>query len=238
MGSEMCIRDSNTSSKHGGGVFCFVSTITMENVTVTGNESGDEQGGGIMLAASQGTLDSMTITNNISNHHGGGIWTNSSGGPDGSDGWIMTNSTITGNTAGNLGGGINFAWSHSTISNSIISGNTSGWGGGGVNGIQSGFTIKHSIIRDNYTQGHGGGIRTGGQLYDGLEPPVIEDCIVTGNESQGHGGGIILMDNIDAVIARTSVVNNHAGGYLGGIDIEGTTATITNVTVSGTTSGY
>ena len=61
---------------------------------------------------------------------------------------------------------------------------------------------------------------------------------MTGNESQGHGGGIILMDNIDAVIARTSVVNNHAGGYLGGIDIEGTTATITNVTVSGNTSGY
>ena len=82
---DVIIRN-NTSSKHGGGVFCFVSTITMENVTVTGNESGDEQGGGIMLAASQGTLDSMTITNNISNHHGGGIWTNSSGGPDGSDG--------------------------------------------------------------------------------------------------------------------------------------------------------
>ena len=80
---DVIIRN-NTSSKHGGGVFCFVSTITMENVTVTGNESGDEQGGGIMLAASQGTLDSMTITNNISNHHGGGIWTNSSGGPDGS----------------------------------------------------------------------------------------------------------------------------------------------------------
>ena len=228
---------NNTSASFGGGVFCYGGGITMTNVTVTENVNGDEQGGGMMLAGSEGTLDNMTITNNISNVHGGGIWTNSSGGPDGSDGWIMTNSTITGNTAANLGGGISFAWSHSTISNSIISGNTSGWGGGGINGIQSGFTIKYSIIKDNYTQGHGGGIRTGGELYDGLEPPVIEDCIVPRNESEAYGGGIILIDNIDAVISRTSVVNNHAAGYTGGIRLYNTTATITNVTVSENTSG-
>ena len=45
------------------------------------------------------------------------------------------------------------------------------------------------------------------------------------------------MDNIDAVISRTSVVDNHAAGYIGGIDLSLTTATVTNVTVIGNTSG-
>ena len=45
------------------------------------------------------------------------------------------------------------------------------------------------------------------------------------------------MDNIDAVISRTSVVNNHATGYIGGIDVVSTSSTINNVTVIGNTSG-
>jgi len=230
---------NNQATAYGGGVFCYVSTISMTNVTITENENlVDGQGGGIMLAASQGTLDSMTITNNIGVNHGGGIWTNYSGGPEGEgDGWTMTNSTISGNTCLKLGGGINFAWSHSTLINCTISGNTSGWGGGGINGLGSGFTIKESIISDNYSYGGGGGIRTGSELYDGLEPPVIEDCIVTSNESESDGGGILLQDNVDAVITGTSVVNNHAAGYIGGIDVTGTSAIINNVTVSGNTSG-
>jgi len=224
---------NNTAAYRGGGIFSLGSTMTMTGVTITGNECFELNGGGMMLAASDGVYDNMTITNNSCGTHGGGIWTNYSGGPESyDDGWTLINSTISGNTAARLGGGINFAWSHPTVINCTISDNTALWGGGGISGIGSGFTIKNSIIRDNYTEGHGGGIRTASELYDGLEPPVIEDCIVTGNESEGDGGGIILMDNIDAVITRTSVVNNHAVGYIGGIDVTGSSVTITNVTVA------
>jgi len=229
---------NNTAANRGGGIFALGSTMMMTGVTITGNECFELNGGGMMLAATDGVYDNMTITNNSCGTHGGGIWTNYSGGPESyDDGWTLINSTISGNTAARLGGGINFAWSHPTVINCTISDNISLWGGGGINGIESGFTIKNSIIRDNYTEGDGGGIRTGAELYDGLEPPVIEDCIVTGNEAEGDGGGIILMDNIDAVISRTSVVNNHAAGYIGGIDVSVTTATINNVTVIGNTSG-
>ena len=229
---------NNTAANRGGGIFAIGSTMMMTGVTITGNECFELNGGGMMLAATDGVYDNMTITNNSCGTHGGGIWTNYSGGPESyDDGWTLINSTISGNTAARLGGGINFAWSHPTVINCTISDNTALWGGGGISGIGSGFTIKESIIRDNYTEGHGGGIRTASELYDGLEPPVIEDCIVMGNEAEGDGGGIILMDNIDAVISRTSVVNNHAAGYIGGIDVSVTTATITNVTVIGNTSG-
>ena len=62
--------------------------------------------------------------------------------------------------------------------------------------------------------------------------------MITGNETgDGDGGGILLTDNLDPVINSTFVVNNHASGYIGGIDVVNTFGTISNVTVSGNTSG-
>jgi len=231
---------NNTATAFGGGVFSYGGGITMTNVTVTGNQNmGEGQGGGMMLAGTEGTLDNMTITDNTANGaHGGGIWTNSSG--DDETGWVMTNSLISGNHADQLGGGITFAWSHPTVINCTISNNTSYWGGGGVSGINSGFTLKETTVSDNWTWNGGGGIFAFGPL-EIADPPIIEDCIISGNETEnsdgGDGGGILLNDNIDAVINRTSVVNNHAAGYIGGIDVMATTTEITNVTVSGNTSG-
>lgn len=228
---------NNVATAFGGGVFSYGGGITMNNVTVTGNQNmGEGQGGGMMLAGTEGTLDNMTITNNTANEaHGGGIWTNSSG--DDEPGWVMTNSLISGNHADQLGGGITFAWSHPTVINTEISDNSSYWGGGGVSGINSGFTLEGTTISDNWTYSGGGGIFAFGPL-ESADPPVIKDCMITGNETgNGDGGGILLNDNIDAVINRTFVVNNHAAGTIGGIDIMATTTEISNVTVSANTSG-
>jgi len=228
---------NNVASAFGGGVFCYGGGITMTNVTVTGNQNmGGGQGGGMMLAGAEGTLDNMTITNNTANGaHGGGIWTNSSG--DDEPGWVMTNSLISGNHADWLGGGITFAWSHPTVINTVITENTSYWGGGGVSGINSGFRLEGTTISDNWTYSGGGGIFAFGPL-ETADPPVIEDCMITGNETgDGDGGGILLTDNLDPVINSTFVVNNHASGYIGGIDVVNTSGTISNVTVSGNTSG-
>jgi hypothetical protein len=209
----------------------------MTNVTITENQNlGNGQGGGMMLAASQGTLDNMTITNNTAQgSHGGGIWTNNSGG-DGnhSEGWTMKNSTISGNHSDWFGGGILSGWSHPNLINCTISGNTSNWGGGGIMGLGSGFSLKESMVSDNFSFGDGGGIFVWGPLD--VEAPIIEDCIVTGNSTGSDGGGISLQDNVDAIITRTSIVDNHAAEYIGGIDITSTFATLNNVTVSGNTS--
>ena len=233
--NNVIIRD-NTATAFGGGIFSYVSTITMTDVTITQNENFEAQGGGMMLAASQGTFDNMTITDNTGCCHGAGIWTNNSGGEGNhSDGWTMTNSTISGNEGSMFGGGILFAWSHPTLINCTISGNTSAWGGGGIMGLESGFTLKESMVSDNFSYGGGGGIYVWGPLY-GIEGPVIEDCIVTGNETGSDGGGIMLEEDVDAIITRTSVVDNLAYQYAGGIMVQATPATINNVTVSGNTS--
>ena len=230
---------NNTATAFGGGVFSFVSTMTMTGVTISGNQNqGEGQGGGIMLAASDGVYDNMTITNNTAvGSHGGAIWTNDSGG-DGAynDGWTMTNSVISGNTAQQFAGGIMCAWSHPTLINCTISGNTGWWGGGGIFGLDGGFTLKESIVSNNFSFGSGGGINVWGPIA-GNDGVVIEDCIVSGNETDSDGGGIILDEDVDAIITRTSVVDNYASGNIGGIDVMNTYATMNNVTVSRNASG-
>jgi len=229
---------NNTATAFGGGVFSFVSTMTMTGVTITGNQNqGEGQGGGIMLAASDGVYDNMTITNNTAvGAHGGGIWTNNSGGPDSYGGWTMTNSTISGNASEMFAGGIMCAWSHPTLINCTISGNTAWWGGGGIFGLEGGFTLKESIVSNNFSYGGGGGINVWGPI-NGSDGVVIEDCIVSGNETDSDGGGMMLDEDVDAIITRTSVVDNYASGNIGGIDVMNTDATINNVTVSRNASG-
>jgi hypothetical protein len=224
---------NNTAAYRGGGIFSLGSTMTMTGVTITGNECFELNGGGMMLAASDGVYDNMTITNNSCGTHGGGIWTNYSGGPESyDDGWTLTNSTISGNTSTRHGGGIAFAWSHPTVINCTISDNIAGWGGGGIMGITSGFTLKESIVSNNYATSSGGGIRASGPVYDGLEPPIIEDCIVTGNETAEESGGILLYNG---QVKRTAVFDNHAATYTGGVGIQAF-ATLTNLTISGNTA--
>jgi len=230
---------NNTATAFGGGVFSFVSTMTMTGVTISGNQNqGEGQGGGIMLAASDGVYDNMTITNNTAvGSHGGAIWTNDSGG-DGAynDGWTMTNSVISGNTAQQFAGGIMCAWSHPTLINCTISGNTGWWGGGGIFGLDGGFTLKESIVSNNFSYGSGGGINVWGPI-SGNDGVVIEDCIVSGNQTDSDGGGMQLDEDVDAIITRTSVFDNYASGNIGGIDVMNTSATMNNVTVSRNTSG-
>jgi len=103
-------------------------------------------------------------------------------------------------------------------------------------GLDGGFTLKESLVSNNFSFGSGGGINVWGPI-DGNDGVVIEDCIVSGNETDSDGGGIILDDDVDAIITRTSVVNNYASGNIGGIDVMNTDATINNVTVSRNASG-
>ena len=230
---------NNQATAFGGGLFCYGGGITMSGCTVDGNQNlGEGQGGGMMLAGTEGTFDNMTIINNTANGaHGGGLWTNSSG--DNEPGWVMTNSTISGNHSDWFGGGMMLGWSRPTIINCTISENVAYWGGGGIMALEGSFILQESLVTDNGSGGGGGGIFAWGPLADGLtEPPVIEDCIVSSNGTNNSGGGIYVEDYEEApVITRTFVVNNGAADNYGGILVDATTATLTNVTVSGNSSG-
>jgi parallel beta-helix repeat protein len=220
---------NNVASAFGGGVFSYVSGVTMTNVTITENQNlGNGQGGGIMLANTSGTFDNMTITNNTAvGSHGGGIWTNHS------DDWVMTNSIISGNSAGWFGGAICMLTSAPTMINVAMINNTAGWGAGAACAMWSSPALKQCLISGNTGDGGGGGIQAFGEGAF----PIIEDCKISGNTATGNGGGILLDGADGAKLTRVIIVNNHANGIIGGIDVTGTNAAMTNVTLSANTSG-
>jgi parallel beta-helix repeat protein len=221
---------NNAASAFGGGVFTYGSTVDMTNVTVTENSNnigGTAQGGGMMMPVTGGTLDNMTITDNEGCCGGGGIWTN------GSDDWVMTNSNISGNSAGWFGGAICMLNAAPTMINVIMTNNSAGWGAGAACAMWSSPALKQFLISGNTGDGGGGGIQAFGEGAF----PIIEDCKISGNTATGNGGGILLDGADGAKLTRVVIVNNHANGIIGGIDVTGTNAAMTNVTLSANTSG-
>ncbi|MCK4357569.1 MAG: right-handed parallel beta-helix repeat-containing protein, partial [Candidatus Cloacimonetes bacterium] len=116
---------------NGGGIFCWESSPSLSNVTITSNtasvtnlQGGD--GGGIYCNNSSPSLENVIITGNSATHDGGGISCYNSS-PS------LENVIITGNSATYRGGGIN-CWNNCSpsLENVTITGNSASYDGGGI----------------------------------------------------------------------------------------------------------
>jgi CSLREA domain-containing protein len=177
---------NNTAGNVGGAVMNAGGTmIIQDDTSITGNTSAAGAGSAVENT-SDGTMtiDETEIADNTS----GGI---SSSGP--STALTVTDSTISGHSSPNQGGGIfiNSADANA-IRNTTISGNSSEVDGGGVfGGIQAGgsLQISHATITDNTSNSDssdpmniegGGGLRT---LVNG--PVSIVASVIVGNTDVG-----------------------------------------------------
>lgn len=118
----------------------------------------------------------------------------------------ISDSTISGNAADSIGGGIYVVGSgNKSVTNTTVHGNTAGSSGGGVYGNAGTLNITNSTISGNYARSSGGGITA-----NGSNPINLNHVTVTNNRVQvGDGGGIfrnlytfniknsIVADNID-----------------------------------------
>lgn len=101
---------------------------------------------------------------------------------------VIVDSTVTGSTAQNRGGGI-YNLGDLTIKNSIISKNRANEGtGGGIVSARN-LTIEDSIIRNNFAVYAGGGVSNDSQA-------VISNTLIENNRSDGDGGGILNLDTL------------------------------------------
>ncbi len=159
--------------------------------------------------------------------------------------------TIT-NGAADEGAGIRFRWSSPTISNSIITGNSAGARGGGIHAIHSSSpTISNSIISDNSSGIYGGGIYVawgshptitdsiisgnsaimgGGIDVYHLSNPTISNSIIVDNNAR-DGGGINVGDASPTIINST-ITGNSAERYGGGIYADVSSLTVSNSIIS------
>jgi hypothetical protein len=212
-------------------------TITLTNVAITGNRTGDGgvgvnsgysggnsgYGGGIYTLGAALTLTNVNISNNVIG--------NTTRGDSGLGGGIMVysgtvkliNSTVSNNLTGSaivfpgrggLGGGIaNFGTL--IVMGSTINGNTTGnseptqgtSGGGVFNGFT--MTLINSTISGNSTGTGGYYFNVGGGGISTSSPLTLINCTVTANTvANGNGGGIYGSDR--TTVSNTIIAGNAA----------------------------
>ena len=164
---------TNGNTSFGGGIRCFYSSPSLDNVMITGNLANYYGGGGgIYCSGSSLTLEYVTISNN-SARTGGGIYCANSN-PS------LENVTISyNNSTASWGGGIYCIYSSPSLVNVTISDNSAPGYGGGIYCHNSNPTLENVMISNNSADYYGGGI----YCYNNSNPNLI-NCILWNDSPQ------------------------------------------------------
>ncbi|MBP89896.1 MAG: hypothetical protein CMJ64_24850 [Planctomycetaceae bacterium] len=216
-----------TNAEGSGGAIFSLEHLTVSNSIVTGNRA-FRAGGGIRsgsdFTTTTGTRLAVANTEITDNHvvdlQGGGI----SIGLDSVA--VISNSEISGNTAGDSAGGIsNFGTL--TVTNTIISENTAERGGGGIVNITSSaisgntaptgggvYNARNTTITNSTISGNTA--ESGGGIYQ-LTPPLLRNTIVAGNRfNTGGQTDIAGMSNVSSISASNLIGSGGSGGLVDG----------------------
>jgi hypothetical protein len=245
---------NNSATADGGGISMenAVSTkwkLNLNNTTVSNNHAGDAGGGVEEDGTGFVNITNSTIANNTCLNQGAGVWLDAVNG--GTATLTVTNSVVSGNSAGMLGGGLGNAGNGAvSILNSTVENNfTPGFGGGFAdqNGLGS-LAVQNSLFLNNSAGTNGGGI----QENNGL---TITNSEIKGNSAgingampigttgagkpnmvMGSGGGLFV-DNGSLTLTDSTVADNTATLDGGGIELETQSASaIRNTTIVGNTA--
>ena len=146
----------NSASYRGGAIYAAKATIKLSKSTVTENSTAVD-GGGIFARDTRTTitLSDSLVSDNLAGDDGGGVFASFST-------INLTNSTLSNNKAGSTGdgGGLYAVYSASiALSNSTVSGNSAGDDGGGIFArLSSKLTFRNSTLSDNSADDDGGGL--------------------------------------------------------------------------------
>jgi hypothetical protein len=167
----------------------------------------------------------------------------------------ITDSTISGNSAGIGGGGISSTYFLPiSVTRSTISDNTTDGFGGGIENNGNTVTVTDSAIRDNSARFGGGiarwsfffpiatltvtnstisgnsAVRTGGGIYTGYDPTLIGSS--AGTLSNGTNAGGVQPPRGNLFVTGTTIDNNTAA-FGGGIWTRDGNVNVTSSTISG-----
>jgi len=168
----------NGAGSNGGGICSYNGNVTLNNVLLQNNSTGNFYGGAIYCGAVDSDGGTVTLNNCILNDneakYGGAAFvsTNSS--------ITITDGSVTNNTAEEAGGIIVYDSSTGSLTGVTVSGNstTNGDGGGLMITVNSSLTATNCYITNNTANG----------TYTGETAKVAEHELV------GTGGGVAVFD--------------------------------------------
>lgn len=149
---------SGNISFSGGGIYNSYGIPVLNNVSITGNSATGDSGGGMINYGSNPVLTNVIISGNTSVGAGGGMYIGGSNttlisGQTIKD-VVMTNVVISGNTSGTEGGGIYVASASPILTNVTISKNTAKSGSGMYNYSYSETSISTPKVRNSIIWGN------------------------------------------------------------------------------------
>ncbi len=167
-----CTISQNSATNRGGGIQCTLSTVTLENCIIRGNQS--KNGGGICLynVSDENVIRKTSIVSNTGDLYGGGIYCYKSK-------VSLYDSIVSTNSSPGGGGIYLYSQSSGTFRNTIFSGNRAANGGGLFCSSSSSPVLTYCVIAGNYASADGGGLRC-----LSLSNPEIRNCIFWQNKPQ------------------------------------------------------
>jgi len=201
--------------------------VLVRNLTLTG-DSTNNPGGLIFNDDNNLTVECSNLIDMEVDGSGGAIY---SIGANGS--LVITESTISGNSVINNGGGVYIDEHTANITNSTFTDNSADDSGGGIYiGATGVLTITNSTISGN-EQPDNGGAGGGGIAIASGGDITISNSTITANSADAGGGGIL--NDGTAEIENSIVANQTLGGDCAGM--ETTTSNDGNIE-SGTSCGF
>ncbi len=220
--------NSTGANMHGGGIYATGATagVTISSTTFSGNSSGN-YGGAVYITgsteASPLTITNSTFSGNTTTFYGGAIavisLTNAA---------VITGSTITGNTAGQRGGGITVNGSPLTITDSIMDGNTAtSFEGGAIYFSGGSATITGGSMNSNNA------LQAAAMYVGGGATVSYTGGTINGNTASGNLAGGIWTSSSTLNLTRVYLSGNRSRRG-GGMYADGTSVvTLTNCNVTG-----
>lgn len=226
LGASLSVSHSMISSNTGPGFIGLNSThLTISDSSIIGNSSASG-GGGISVFDTPLTILDSTIHGNSTGGDGGGILlTGNPYRPVPGSSLYMARSSVSGNSAYDLGGGLavkrafNVSINSSTFNDNQLTDFSAGANGGGI-GLQvvtNDTTIYNSTVYHNFAYNSGGGIgifdATTGNLSSILNTTIVKNATFGSSSNGIFGAGQPQLVN--------AIVANNGNSYAQTQDLSG-----------------
>jgi hypothetical protein len=209
----------------GGSIVVWGASYLDVQDTVITNSASSAWGGAIANEGGAVRVQDSQIS-------GSAKWGGAYNGANGYD--IFINATVVGSTATEGGGGLRF-WNTlgSNITESTITGNSAGGAGGGIENLGGVVTVTGSYVENNSAVLDGGGIHSAmnGSTAGALQ---IGSSRIAGNQSDANGGGLY---GTGAVTLVSTTVNQNSANQGGGLANGGGQLSLDTVVLSMNTAG-